>query len=223
MKRHSYLTSQGGKGEASSSGPTALNLLCSFTIEPNGQTLDVKLKIVNAGGSDVFVLDRIWHMDSSGKQVADPENIYRFVRGPELRLLWGLAPVPRLKTVTYRNIPYASLVKPGGSHEINQKIPVPVKEYSIYFPETSKDNPKLQAVTRIAAIVQFVEPGSNLAISAAPFDPSAFKIPTATVLETVKNATCSSPLKVDALRRTDQFDRFNMPNEPPEPIVLPQQ
>jgi hypothetical protein len=197
-----------------------VELQCS--LKSGGAAVSIFTKILNSGKSDIFVFDLLWRLDNAGKTVPDMESGYRFIRGSELRLLWGPAPMPRLKTVAYRNIPYATRVSPGASLQNERTLTSPVKEYNVYFPENPKTKYESAPIDRITVVVQFHENRPNLKTSPVPLDPAALKIATADALDSMKTLNCVlTPVKLEALRRSDEFDRMVMPGETAEPIALP--
>jgi hypothetical protein len=212
--------SSSGPAPSASPGNMAVTLNCSFQVEP-GKTLKVKARIANPGSSHVYVFNRLWDLDPTNKPIEDPEKMYRFIRDSELRLLLGPAPLPRLKTVTFKNIPYATLIKPGGSVDIETSFPVPATEYSVYFPETPGNKSTISRINRVALFVRVVETKATFETTAAPFDPAALKIEVPGVLDSARIVSChSTPVGLDALRRADEFDRLTLPGEAAEPLNL---
>src|SRR5690242_831021 len=94
--------------------------------------LEIKASLRNESNSDFYIFNHLWS-GASGTHSPDPQKAYRFFHHGTLRLLYGAAPLPRLKTVTYRNIPNVSLLRRDTLLEWTIKLPNPVKEYSIYY------------------------------------------------------------------------------------------
>jgi hypothetical protein len=150
----------------------------------------------------------------------DPEGVYRFVRNSELRLLWGLAPLPETRTTTYRNIPFATILRPHTSVEWEYHAKAPVKEYSPYFAGSDATYESL-AVNRVVVVVDFVEAQTGLTTTPTALG-AAVKVSTPHAVDAHKSVVCKSgPVGLQTLRRTDEFSRLDMPNEPPEPVILP--
>lgn len=192
---------------------------CSFDLTPDHH-LKVKVKVRNQSGVDLFVLNRPWDLNSHGDTVDDREQVYRFVRNSELRLLWGIAPLPRLETTTYQNIPYATVLKPKSLLEWDFSTPVPVTEYNLYF--TGREESAYQAATvkRVVVIVQFVAMQTGLTAIPSGLG-SSLKVSTPQTVDHRASLVCSSgPISLEARRRTDPFSRLDMPGEPPEPLIL---
>jgi hypothetical protein len=197
-----------------------VTLRCSFNVEA-GKTLKVQARIENVGPAGVYVFNRLWDMDSSSRPAEDAQKMYRFIRDSELRLLLGPAPLPRLMTAAYKNIPYATLINSQGALDVEQSFPLPVEEYSVYFPPTAASHPAPVKITRVALVAVWVDARIAPETSPAPFDAAAVKIEVPGVLDHAQTAICrSSSISFEGLRRTDEFDRLNMPGEASERLQL---
>jgi hypothetical protein len=198
---------------------------CSFELTSN-QNLRVKVKMSNQGGVDLFVLNRLWDLNSNGDPAVDREQVYRFVRDSELRLLWGMAPLPRLETTTYENIPYATALKPKSSLEWDYSTKLPVTEYNVYFTGRQGAAHRPSAVQRVLVVVEFVAAQPGLTTVPSPLAPlaalgSSLKVSTPHAIDHGTSVTCASgPIHLEAFRRTDEFSRYTRPGEKPEPLVL---
>jgi hypothetical protein len=197
-----------------------LALRCSLQVEV-GKTLKIRTRLENSGSEGIYVFNRLWHLDTSSRPADDPEKMYRFIRESELRLLLGPAPLPRLKTVAYRNIPYATLIKPHGTLEVEQSLRLPAQEYSVYFPSAPGTSPTPVTISRVAMFVVWVESREARETSPSPFDPNAVKIEVPGILDHAQTVGCRvTSATFEGLRRTDEFDRLTLPGEPGEPLRL---
>jgi hypothetical protein len=194
-------------------------LECSFEVA-SGHHLKVKVKMSNQAGVDLFVLNRLWDLNSHGGDVDDPEQVYRFVRNSELRLLWGVAPLPELKTPTYQNVPYATVLKPKSSLEWEYSGKVPVTEYNVYFSGSMGAVYQSAAIKRVVVVVEFVAAQSGLHTIPSLLG-SSVQISTPPAGARKSIVCTSGPIEMQARRRTDPFSRLDMPGEEPEPLVLP--
>jgi hypothetical protein len=196
--------------------PIALS--CNFTAQLSA--LEFAGSVRNGSGHDIYLVNRLWTLDASGKVITDPEKFYRFVRGEELRILFGAAPLPRMHSVTYRNLPYATLVKAGAEFEFHESTPLPATEYSVYFAPPGERDTALVPVSRIVLVMQYAEAGRDVRAHPLTDDASAWRFESAAALDHVRTLQCSGAAeKMQARRRSDQFDRLTLPGEPPEPLV----
>ncbi len=214
--------SRDGLASSETKSSTSVSLECS-SIRESGRTLKLSARLTNSSPADIYVFNRLWDLGPGNVPQPDPHKAYRFIRDSELRLLFGAAPLPRLKTTTYKNIPYATLVKSQSSLNVEESFSLPLEEYSVYFTGDSKSNVKPVTVSNIVLLVQFVSAQTDYEKTASPFDPEAVKLEVPGILDQARIARCRfNSVHIDALRRTDAFDRLTLPGEQPEPLVLPQ-
>jgi hypothetical protein len=192
-------------------------LKATFAVEVM-RAVKVEARLENHGTGEIFVFDRLWTLDSSSRQAPDREGAYRFVRDGTLRLLLGPCPLPRRWQVTYRNVPHASLVPPGGSLALAISSAGPVGEHGAYFPEPPGSATTKVHVERVELVVQYAEAPRDLAAAPSGLFPGAFVLPAA-ALDGLRSAVAPSPrVELDVLRRADDFDRLTLPGEKPEPL-----
>jgi hypothetical protein len=187
-----------------------VTLQVSFDLFP--QELKLRMRIGNQGEVAIYIFNRLWDLDRSNKLVPDPEKIYRFVRDDNLRLLFGIAPLPRLKTPFYRNVPYVTRVQPRDSFEAEVAIPIPVKEHNVYFSEQKNSSYQAGKVSNVELLVHYIEALPNVETRPIPFDGTALQIVTPAAWDTVKTLRSGFlPVSVQVLRRTDEFERLMLP------------
>jgi hypothetical protein len=204
----------------------SVTLKASFGVTP-GKGLSIQSRIENAGAVDILVLDRLWKLEDNRKAL-DDEHTYRFERDGSLRVLLGPAPLPRMKSALYRNVPMATRVPAGGSIDHEIVLAPPIKEHSPYFPEV---DPAAYAPTPVGAVhlvvdylpIEHVEGRPDLVIRPSAVDPTALEIDNPVLaLAAAKRLVESAPLPtlLEVLRRTDELDRLDLPGEAPEPLKL---
>jgi hypothetical protein len=204
-----------GSSEKDAGAATAepSKLVLSWSFEVAGGKLTIHYEIANHEAQDVYVLNR----PSTSQGGLDPEKIYRFERDGGLRLLLGVAPLPRRKTVLFSNTPLATRIATNGTLKDTVAIDVPVAEYSPYF---SKDGAhEIKQVDRVLLLVDYFLADSGIPVKAVPDLPGLFKASGASrrfVKMLVSEKRSPSPIEVK--RRTDELDRIDLPGEAPEPF-----
>jgi len=199
----------------------SVTLKASFQITAD-KGLAIQARIENAGSDDILVLDRLWRLDRANQRTLDPELAYRFERDGSLRVLFGAAPLPRLKTVTYRNVPMATRVPAGKALEREISLAGPLREYSVYFPEIDPQSYEPKTATLIYLVLDYLVARPDLVLHPSPLDATALEIENP-VLALAGAARLSHSEQIpgfEVLRRTDEFDRLTLPNEAPEPLKL---
>jgi hypothetical protein len=192
-------------------GAPPVSLRASFEFSP--KELKVRLHIANRGEADVLIFNRLW-IKSDGKPAPDPEKIYRFVRDSKLRLLLGMAPLPRSKTPLYRNIPFVTRLQPGRTLEEEIRISAPVKEYNVYFPVLDGNPYVPDKVARAEVFAEYLIDSPAIKTQPSSFDPTALKIVSPGSWDAAQLAASGPvPLDLQVLRRTDEFERLTLPGE----------
>ncbi len=184
-----------------------ITLAASFIQKKEG-SLIIHAKISNQGGHAIYLFNRLWTLDSSSKLIRDTQSVYRFIDDESLHIFFGIAPLPNFKTVFYQNIPYVTLVKSKSAVEFQVSIPIPVKEYNVYFAEEADSNFECLPLSAVDLMVQYLEADPSIKTQASLVDAEALEILTPINTDMVK--TLRSPkmvFPVDVLRRTDDFSR----------------
>jgi hypothetical protein len=113
-----------------------------------------KLQYEVRAREEVFISDKLWDRDASGKRFPDRFGVYRFVHGMSLRLLFGQA--PRDPDIEFRNIyaPLFSRVEAGKVYSNEVLLAVPVDEYSALARDTDEPT-EVVHVARVTLIVGY--------------------------------------------------------------------
>jgi hypothetical protein len=198
----------------------SVTLKASFQLTGD-KALAIQLRLENAGAADILVLDRLWRLQG-GKKVLDGEHVYRFERGGSLRVLLGPAPLPRLKSALYRNVPLATRVPANAALEREIRLAAKLKEYSVYFPELDPQHDEKATVSTVHLVVDYLVDRPELVKHASALDPAAIEIENPVfALAEAKRLVQSGPVSpIEVARRTDEFDRLALPGEAPEPLKL---
>ncbi len=199
----------------------SVTLKATFQVTPSRE-LSIRARIENAGADDILVLDRLWKLDKANKRALDPQLAYRFERDGSLRVLLGAAPLPRLKSALYRNVPMATRVPAGKVLEREITLVAPLKEYSVYFPEIDPRSYETRTDTRVFLVVDYLVARPDLVIHPSPLDPSALEIdnPVLALAGAERLIHADTIDAIEVLRRTDELDRLTLPGEAPEPLQL---
>jgi len=207
-------------GRQRDSVPAAVVLQADFKVT-GMRDLEIKMTMANHGSESAYVFDRLWTLESASRPVADAEPSYRFIRDGRLQLVLGPCPLPRLRNVTFRNIPHVTVLAAGSELKRTLALSGPIKEYSFYFPEPSDSGYDQVHVTTVQVVVQYVVARYPLAIEPSRVIPSAMEVVTPGALDGLRTVIVTSPkVELDALRRNDEFDRLTLPGEQPEPLHL---
>jgi len=215
---NSSATPAGPTRGADVTSPAGATLSWSHELSPK-KGLVIRAEVKNTGAADIFVLAYPWALDKSSQKAVDAEGIYRFERDKDLRLLLGAAPLPRRASVLFRLVPHAARVKPGATLAIERAVPLPIKEYSPYFPEEDDKAYREEHVERAHLMVQIIPDKPGLVVRPSGIYPAAVEIESpVAALADAKLLVSEAPAALAVMRRTDAFDRVVLPGEAQEPL-----
>jgi hypothetical protein len=185
------------------------------------RALSIRARLENAGAADILVLDRLWVLEG-GQKAIDPEHVYRFERDGSLRLLLGAAPLPRMKSALYRNVPMGTRVPAKAALDREILVPAPLQEYSVYFPVTDPARVETKTVSTVHLVVEYLVVTPELVTRASAMDAAAVEIdnPVFALAGAVRLVQTGTVGPLEVARRTDEFDRMLLPGEKPEPLRL---
>ena len=196
------------------SSNNSITLMASFNLQAEGN-LNIRARISNQGEHDIYVFNRLWTLDNSSRLVQDTQNVYRFVSDDSLHIFFGIAPLPHFKTVFYKNIPYMTMIKSKRVSEFEVSIPIPVKEYNVYFAEQTDSTFESLSISDSELLVQYLEADPSIKTRASILDPMALELLSPlnpTQIKMLRSPKISIQLKV--LRRADDFSRPLLPTNP---------
>ncbi|HEY2234767.1 MAG TPA: hypothetical protein VGK01_14935 [Candidatus Angelobacter sp.] len=201
--------------------PAAPGVQFQAEFSTTAHSLRMKLFLHNQGGTDIYVFNHLWSR-ASGSLSADSQNVYQFFRNGTLRLLYGPAPLPRLKTVTYRNIPFVTLLQHGATLEWNAELSFPIKEYNVYYPEDPNTAYTFEKADHVEVIIEFVKAGPGVVVAAVSNQQDALRIISPGVLDLAETRSFKADVpQITVLKRADEFSRLILQGEEAEPIKIP--
>jgi hypothetical protein len=119
-----------------------------------------------------------------------------------------IPPLPVLKSVEVRDIPYVTKVEAGKDFSETAAVPIPVEEYNPYFPKNEDSQIEPATAERVVVIVQYISEKEGLEIKETG-TPNAFSVWHKDLFGNVETLTSNSkPVEVKVNRRSDTFERF---------------
>lgn len=182
---------------------------------PDPAKLRVDIRAENRSSQEIYWLNKFWTMVKGGKTAWDPRGPYRFEKGGILRLLYGVAPVPRDTDVNNRYIPQATLIAPGAAAEVHSELAIPVEEFALFEPPNAKTEYELVEVESVAVIAHYVAPGAGIVIAPSFVDPAYFWVKAPDQSVRVAESVVTTARKIPVRRRKDEIARVLLANEKP--------
>jgi hypothetical protein len=205
------------QGKRATKATEELELTWSYALDATAG-LTVQYRVRNLTSSNLYVLDRLWQL-AEGEHQVDKEAIYRFERGTRLRLLLGPAPLPHRRSTLLRNMPHATRVAAGATHERSITVPMPIKEYGPYFSPPNETRLRSVPIRWVHLLVGYVVETPTMTVPVAPEDATAFELAGSVDVKMIESELAGVD-GMQALRRTDAFDRIKLAGEPVEPFPV---
>lgn len=103
--------------------------LC-WSIEADESAPHATLRYELTAHEELYLSDRLWDLDRTGRRIPDPYGVYRFVHGRALRLVFAQAPLPPGIALRQVYKPFSSRIRAGETHRRAVPLTLPVEEYS---------------------------------------------------------------------------------------------
>lgn len=108
-------------------------------IESDNDRLVFSYSVTNDWGREIFLFNRLFTTDRTGKRTVDPNHLYVSVSGTTLQVAKTLIPVPEAKEVEYPDVPYMTRLESGDSFEETVELTLPIREHHPYrYPALEK-------------------------------------------------------------------------------------
>jgi hypothetical protein len=135
-----------------------------------GGALSVGYRVRNVSAAPLLLFNVLWDVPESA-YVKAPFPAYVCVRGgQELHVAQQILPHPKLMKLEVRNVPFVTRLAPGASTAAQLTFPVPVEEYSVYYPQDPKAEKQLITVNRVVFTLQYMAETGNVKTMPAPLE-----------------------------------------------------
>ena len=135
-----------------------------WSIEVDGAAPHATLRYELTAREELYLSDRLWDLDRTGRRIADPYGVYRFVHGRTLRLVFAQAPMPPRISLRQVYAPFSSRVRAGETHRRSVPLALPAEEYSSLARDVGSPS-ELDHVDRVTLVFE------HRARSEMPADP----------------------------------------------------
>jgi hypothetical protein len=139
-----------------------------WSVEVDGSAPHATLRYELTAREELYVSDRLWDLDRTGRRIADPYGVYRFVHGRALRLVFAQAPLPPGIALRQVYKPLASRIRAGETHRRAVPLALPVEEYSSLARDVGSPS-ELDHVDRVTLVFEY-RPRAEM--SADPLPPA---------------------------------------------------
>ncbi len=176
-------------------------------IENTGTTLNVEYKVKNTTDRVIYLFNVLTKLGSKDRLSDAP--LYSSLRNDgTLVLAKFIPPVPKIKLVEFRQIPFTTKLEAGKEFAEKISLPIPIDENNPYFAMLPNSKTELKTAESVVFIVQFMREREGLEVKEAEI-PSSFKVWHQDLFGNVETlSTNPRPTELQVNRRTDTFERF---------------
>lgn len=131
----------------------------SSKIEIGKENLSVIFELRNKSKDDIYVLDifPIYDLETMKPSVDLNNTVVVWDEAEGVRLIRGLPPYPREKSMSVFYTPYSSKISPGGTLKRNLELPLPLLEFNPYYSPLERDKYDPITVSKIKLYVHFLK------------------------------------------------------------------
>lgn len=173
----------------------------------SGSEITVEYNVKNTTGKAIYLFN-VLPAPGSFDRVAD-QPLYCAMRDDgTLAFAKMVPPVPKIRTVEFRQIPFVTRVEAGKAYTEKLRLRVPVNEFNPYFPSTDESETEPVTSERAVFILQFIREDDGLETKETAIQ-NALKVWHRDLFSHIETlATDARPIQVKADRRKDEFERF---------------
>ncbi len=174
---------------------------------------DSKFQIVcslkNNSPHDIFLFSELWKFSREGKLVPECVPLYCSMSRERVLCLGSIIhPLPRNKFVEVRNIPFATLLRPGETWNRSFELEVPVREHNPYYVETAETIWDEICSSKVSICIDYIVKDEEQNLIALPLN-GVFRMESPELLESVRRINAVGlDLEIPTLVRRDKFERF---------------
>jgi hypothetical protein len=184
-----------------------LGLSAHFQVD--AKELVAEYEVTNTRAHAVYLFNVLWAFDAKGQYVAASSPAYVSLRRDgQLYIGKIVPPLPRDEEVELRVVPFATKVEAGRSYKETLKFPLPVSEYSAYFP--AKPDSKYRSATAHSVVfaLQFVNDVKGMEAKPAPL-PDALQLSHPKLLGLIETVRARpEKIEVPVNQRDGNFEEF---------------
>jgi len=151
----------------------------------------------------------MWDVNQDGKEVLAEKQVYiSLINDSLISFSKRIPPLPVIRTVEFRYLPYATRIEPGKKFEEELILHIPVEEYNPYFPNEESSETEMKIAESCVFSIDYIFEVENLEIKETEIK-NAFSIWHPKLMQSVKTLKSKViPAHIKVIYRKDKFERF---------------
>jgi hypothetical protein len=183
--------------------------LLNFSLTKEGKLLKIRYELINESSRNIYIFNVIWGVNQDGKEVLAEKQIYvSLINDSLISFSKRIPPLPRVRIVEFRYLPYATKIEPGKKIEEELILHIPVEEYNYYFPIEDSSKTETKIAERCMFSIDYIFEVEDLQIKETEIK-NAFSIWHPKLMQLVKTLKSKIvPVHSEVIYRKDEFERF---------------
>lgn len=183
--------------------------LLNFSLTKEGKLLRIRYELINESSRNIYIFNVMWDVNQEGKEVLAKEQVYvSLVDNSLISFSKRIPPLPLIRTVEFRYLPYATKIEPGKKFEEELILHTPVEEYNPYFPKEDSSETETKIAESCVFSIDYIFEIEDLQIKETEIK-NAFSIWHPKLMQLVKTLKSKTlPAQIEVIYRKDEFERF---------------
>jgi hypothetical protein len=183
--------------------------LLNFSLTKEGKLLRIRYELINELSRNIYIFNVMWDVNQDGKEVLAEKQVYiSLINDSLISFSKRIPPLPVIRTVEFRYLPYATRIEPGKKFEEELILHIPVEEYNPYFPNEESSETETKIAESCVFSIDYIFEVENLEIKETEIK-NAFSIWHPKLMQSVKTLKSKViPAHIEVIYRKDEFERF---------------
>jgi hypothetical protein len=179
------------------------------SLNQQDKVLSLEYKVKNTTGKTIYLFNVLYEWDDKGEPIPAPQGVYASLNEDSLlHLAKEILPVPSIKSVEVRIIPYVTKVEAGAEYREKVDLKIPIEEYNTYFPKQADSKTEPAAAKSVYFTIQFIRQSDELEVEPTNLK-NAFSVWHPNLFGNVETLRSNDkPIAVRVNKRTDEFEEF---------------
>ncbi len=171
------------------------------------QTLRVSLRVGNSLKKPIYLLNRLWEWNEKGDYIEPGYQAFTcFKDNKTLHMVIGMPHLPTGLRTEVRIIPFSTVIKPGEKYVGTLNFPLPVLEYSPYFPAEKQSSYQSEEAVGLEITLHYLKQIENLTVKDAPIEDARYIHHPNLLAEIEKLQSPAVKLMFPVKKRSDAFE-----------------
>lgn len=179
------------------------------SLNQQNKVLTLEYKVKNTTGKTIYLFNVLYEWDAKGQPIPAPQGVYASLNEENvLHLAKEIPPVPSIKSVEVRRIPYVTKLEAGAEYKEKVDLKIPIEEYNPYFPKQPDSATQPATAESVYFTIQFIRESDELEVKPTKLE-NAFSVWHPDLFGNIETLRSNDkPIAVPVNQRTDTFEEI---------------